>query len=279
MFIRAEFPFIASTAVQYALPRDVLVNDGYKPAERLIQGFVVNEGTLPASVQFVTSIGGGTGATAVANLTSGAVSSVTITAGGTGYSSPPTVSFSGGSGTGAAATAAVNDYGLLEIIVINGGSGYTSAPTVTLTGGTYANAGSAITVNPGCQVPVSFVIPGAADRWNIQTSVPFPAISFVGGGGSGAAAVVKQISNGSIVEVALTAGGTGYTTAPSVVFQYSGTGQGAAATATEASGAVTAITLTNGGTGYLTGTNTTNATIPVNYTNLKFTQLTSQPWN
>lgn len=49
--------------------------------------------------------GGGSGATATANIAAGLVASVTITDPGTGYTSAPSVSFSGGGGTGAAATA------------------------------------------------------------------------------------------------------------------------------------------------------------------------------
>ncbi len=56
----------------------------------------------------VVITGSGTGATATANLTGDAVSSVTITNPGTGYLTPPTISFTGGGGTGAAATATVS---------------------------------------------------------------------------------------------------------------------------------------------------------------------------
>jgi hypothetical protein len=51
--------------------------------------------------------GGGNGAAAPAAITSGVVSSITVTAGGTGYTSTPTVTFNGGGGTGATATASV----------------------------------------------------------------------------------------------------------------------------------------------------------------------------
>jgi fibronectin-binding autotransporter adhesin len=51
--------------------------------------------------------GGGSGAAGTAVLTSGAVSSVTITSFGTGYTSVPTVSFSGGGGSGAAGTSVI----------------------------------------------------------------------------------------------------------------------------------------------------------------------------
>jgi hypothetical protein len=95
-----------------------------------------------------TTYAGGTGATGTANLTSGAVSSITVNTGGTGYTSAPTVILSGGAGTGATATATVSGGAVTAINVTAGGSGYTSAPTVTLSslvgGSLYQNSYIAI---------------------------------------------------------------------------------------------------------------------------------------
>ncbi len=71
-------------------------------------------------------------ATATATRTANAVSSVTVTSGGSGYTTVPAVTFSGGAGTGAAATAVVTGGVVTSINVTNGGSGYTSDPTVTV---------------------------------------------------------------------------------------------------------------------------------------------------
>jgi len=71
-------------------------------------------------------------ATATATVTSNVVSAVTVVSGGSGYTSVPAVTFSGGGGTGAAATAVVTDGIVSAVNVTNGGSGYTSAPTVTI---------------------------------------------------------------------------------------------------------------------------------------------------
>jgi len=61
---------------------------------------------------------------------------------GSGYTSAPTVTFTGGGGSGAIAVAVVDtdptsstNGQVTEIDITNGGSGYTSAPTVTITGG------------------------------------------------------------------------------------------------------------------------------------------------
>jgi hypothetical protein len=63
-----------------------------------------------------------------------AVTSISLTAGGTGYTSP-VVSFTGGGGTGAAATATAASGVITSITITNTGSGYTSAPTVAISGG------------------------------------------------------------------------------------------------------------------------------------------------
>ncbi|KMQ58577.1 hypothetical protein ACM46_21255 [Chryseobacterium angstadtii] len=82
----------------------------------------------------------GTPAVATATVSGGAVTGVTLTNGGSGYTSPPTVNFyAGGSivngGTKARATATVSGGVVTGITINNGGTGYTSAPTVTVSGG------------------------------------------------------------------------------------------------------------------------------------------------
>lgn len=84
---------------------------------------------------FTTVDLGSTEATATAVLTSGAVTSATITEGGTGYASAPTITFSGGGGTGATATATVTAGVVTAIAISAGGSGYASAPTMSFSGG------------------------------------------------------------------------------------------------------------------------------------------------
>jgi len=62
------------------------------------------------------------------------VESITITDAGSGYTSIPTITISGGGGTGATATAAIFNGSIQTITVTNIGSGYTSTPTVTVDG-------------------------------------------------------------------------------------------------------------------------------------------------
>jgi hypothetical protein len=73
------------------------------------------------------------------------------------------------------------------------------------------------------------------------------AISFSGGGGSGAAAVPIVSSAGVITGVWVTATGTGYASAPTVSASI---GSSATFTATVSNGGVASVAVTAGGTGY-----------------------------
>ena len=68
-------------------------------------------------------------------------SGLTITNAGSGYTSAPAVTFSGGGGSAAAATAVIDAKGKVSgLIVTNAGTGYTSAPTVAIAGTATATA-------------------------------------------------------------------------------------------------------------------------------------------
>ena len=64
------------------------------------------------------------------------IKSISVTSGGAGYTTAPTVTFTGGGGSGATATAVVKDGAVTQIKVVKVGKDYTTTPTVVLTGGT-----------------------------------------------------------------------------------------------------------------------------------------------
>lgn len=68
-------------------------------------------------------------------------------AGGSGYTSVPTVSITGGGGSGATATAVITGDKVTGITLLNAGNGYTSAPTVTITGGGGTGATATATIS------------------------------------------------------------------------------------------------------------------------------------
>ncbi len=189
--------------------------------------------------------GGGTGALGTTQI--GGVTGTTITAGGTGYTSAPTVDFTAGGGTGATGTAQIS--GVNNITVTNGGTGYTSPPDVTITGGGGTGAVATATLTAGAVTAVTVSNGGTGYKSPV-------AVSITGGGGTGATAYC-EVLNGVIQNtVVVTNGGSGYTTAPAVAFFDAG-GQGATAVATVAGGQVTAVTITNGGSGFSTAPSVT----------------------
>lgn len=74
------------------------------------------------------------------------------------------------------------------------------------------------------------------------------AVTFTGGGGTGATATAI-VSPPSVISAAVTAGGTGYTASFAVTFTGGG-GTGATGVATSTGGIVQSISITNGGSGY-----------------------------
>ena len=67
-------------------------------------------------------------------VASGTINGITVTAGGSHYTTAPTVSITGGGGSGATATATIAGGAVSEIYITNPGSGYTSTPTVSFSG-------------------------------------------------------------------------------------------------------------------------------------------------
>lgn len=74
--------------------------------------------------------GGGSGASALSIVESGAVTSISVAEGGTDYTTAPTVSFSGGGGSGATATASISDGSVSSVSVGAGGSGYDDSKVI-----------------------------------------------------------------------------------------------------------------------------------------------------
>ena len=146
---------------------------------------------------------------------SGAVTSISVTNGGSGY------------GT------------ITSLTLINGGSGYTSTPTVTITGGG-TGATAVATVSGGIVTGVTLTSPG------VGYSNPF--VTFTGGGGSGAtatatapapqvtvsgsgtgAAATAVVSGaGAVSFIRITDQGTGYTNATVLISGGGGSGAMAA---------------------------------------------------
>jgi hypothetical protein len=201
---------------------------------------------------------------------SGSVTRITVTSGGSGYTSNPTVAFSGGGGSGATATATRTGNIVTSINVTNGGSGYTSAPTITITGG----GGSGATATSVAPLPAvtSFTLTATDDTAIVTTAGSLTGLTYTVNTKKYYETVILlkdaenleqnikgyitrcltsvisgSYANYSVPSVDVTAGGSGYTSNPTVAFSGGG-GSGAAATAER--GKVTGITVTAAGSGY-----------------------------
>jgi hypothetical protein len=122
------------------------------PAPRHVASVTMtNVGSYPLGCTIAaTFTGGGATTTALGTpVASGSITAVTVTAPGTGYTSAPTVGFTGGGTptTAATATASIGGFAVTSVNITNAGSGYTTAPSVTfsagLTGGTSTATGTA----------------------------------------------------------------------------------------------------------------------------------------
>lgn len=84
---------------------------------------------------------------ALANLTG--IESVTVTNGGSGYTSFPTVSFLGGGGTGVTYEVQLTAGAVTAIIIVNPGKDFTAVPQVVITGGGGLGAAATAVRGPG----------------------------------------------------------------------------------------------------------------------------------
>lgn len=166
--------------------------------------------------QSFTMVGIGSTAKAITNIVDGAVSYITITNRGRGYTSAPIVAISSSPSPGGTAT------GIATLIT---GIVDLCDPT-----GTGYRVQSVQITNPG---------------YGYTTS---PKVAFYGGGGEGAEATAT-ISNGSIGIVTITGQGSGYVTAPNVsVVGFASTS--AVLVSSISDGSVTSINIVNSGIGY-----------------------------
>ncbi len=158
----------------------------------------------------------------------GGVTSISVITSGSGYSTVPTISFSGGAGSGAMATAVTTSVttsnGVVTAISVStGGTNYTSAPDVALVGGGGVGATAHASTHPttidnGYVDTVTLTAYGSG-----YTSAP--TVSFSGGGGMGAAATINFSTGAPVTSLtSFTAGSKCYPmgSPPTVSFSPSG---------------------------------------------------------
>jgi hypothetical protein len=190
----------------------------------------------------------------------GSIVKVTVTSGGIGYTSPPTVTFStppagGTQATGTAVIASLPTGQLSSVTVNTPGAGYTTAPTVSFVGtGTGATA-TAVIVPPGSSVNSLTLNDAGAQCYAVPPTVSFS------GGGSGATAVATLGFPSCIAGWTVTGSchaRRGTTVAGVGLSGASGSDFSGSITFKTGAGAVIATSIQNPGTGYTS--NPTNLT-------------------
>lgn len=154
-------------------------------------------------------------ATAFALISGGVLTSITPILSGSGYTSAPLVTITGGGGSGATAIAVLGTGAqqgqVVGYTVTNPGSGYTTTPTVTVAP-IQVNATASGTVTAGLITSITPSILGSG-----YTSTP--TVTITGGGGTGATAVSilgTGAQQGQVVGYTVTNPGSGYTTTPTI---------------------------------------------------------------
>ena len=194
--------------------------------------------------------GGGSGAAAVATVdpTTGAITALNLTSGGSGYSAAPDVVITSpiAGGTNATAEATIGR-GVTSIELTNAGHGYTAPPEITLDGD---GQGATATANMSGYVDIIEIgLPGDGyvDPF-VEIAPPDEA------NGVQATATVTQ-TGGSIATVTMVDKGSGYTTEPAVFIRdHQSAATSAAVRATVVMDAISSIDVTDTGTGYTSAT-------------------------
>jgi len=220
-------PATAFRAAQFADGKFVALQNGGTDSIYSRDGVTWSQGgALPASANWSeATFGGGSGATAraivgglggrdaVLEAELGELNSIglpgptqiariNVINGGQGYTSPPTISISGGGGNGATAICTVLNGSIQEVIVTTTGAGYASAPTVTVE-----------------TDKVTQLIVDSYGNGYLTT----PTVTLSGGGASTQATVLATTDNNGVVSLAFDLDGddnplvgAGYTSDPVV---------------------------------------------------------------
>ena len=192
-------------------------------------GALINNSASPAS------IGDG-----VASAT------VAVTGTGSGYSSPPTVTF-GGTGSGATATAALGLTTASIDTITGGGTNWVVGDKVYITGGGASNATATVTsVSAGAITGLEVISPGAG-----YTSAPTGMAKLTSAAGGGTLTLTGNANNFAVGGLNMTAAGLGYTGTPTFEFGGGG-GSGASVASVTLSSVVLASDSSIGGTGDIT---------------------------
>jgi fibronectin-binding autotransporter adhesin len=145
------------------------------------------------------------------------LSTVPVTAGGSGYIGAPVVKVTGGGGSGATAEAVISGGSVSSIVFTNPGSGYTSAPSFTISGGggsgttlgtpiltansgngglTFTGAGVTTLTSNASSLGGNLVVNGGTLQAASANGIANPATSVLGNTQSGSRSII--VNNGTL---------------------------------------------------------------------------------
>ena len=178
---------------------------------------------------------------------------VTVTNGGSGYTSAPTVGFTGGEGMGAAAAATTEIDVVASVSITNTGRGYTAAPSVTFSGGGSGGSGAAATsALATCRGIGSITITDGGSGYSAPWLTLLLQSPPVGASPRVLPNARATMTGGVVTSVTITNRGCGYTSVPAINIAHPGA-PGTRATFSltlQPAGRVGSVTVTNGGSGY-----------------------------
>jgi hypothetical protein len=184
---------------------------------------VASGGTGYSTAYAIASGGGGTGASFSVSISSGSISGINVTAGGTGYSSVPTIQVYG-NGTGGSASVSVMR--VTGATALQQGGNYLTGPTVSVDStyltGTVAVIGSTVSIANQGKIDYIRVVNGGTGYTGASVSIS---------GGSSNATAVAEITGGVITNIRLTSQGYGYTASSVTITPTGASGSGASAIA------------------------------------------------
>ena len=169
-------------------------------------------------ITYMTLVGSGVTAIATAGISSNSIKEIFLNNDGGGYSSTPTVTFSGpNSGINTATAVAVttskaNVQSILRLELTNGGSGYTTTPTITITGGGGTGAAATCSIG-GTQFSVSSI--SISNPGNQYSVAPIITIGSPGVGVT-ATAIAGITADNKLDYIRILNPGIGYTQTPTV---------------------------------------------------------------
>lgn len=197
----------------------------------------------------------------LASRVSGGVVAVGVSAAGTGYTSAPTVAFTGGGGTGAAAVVNMAGTQVDSIVITKSGTGYTSAPTVLLAGGGGAGAAATAGVATGPLRPISFFQGRSGEVYGVDGAgrgirIDCGATQAIDIGVhqptlAPAVTASSTVTGRHVAAIQLVRPGIGYQSTPTITISGGTPTEPAKARAVMANGRVVSIVLEESGKGYV----------------------------